>query len=451
MISPGPFDSYPDVENPLGVAAFDGILVGRPRRPGAGRRAGAGGAHGGGPRGALPPLPGGGAPAAEVARLRRGRARVRGRHRARRRGGRAADAPGQRRSGPSSPSPASSACPAAVAVAMLRHGLYDVDLVINRSLVWAVLSGARGGGVRGRRHRIGAVVQDASSTSASLVATVVVALLALPLRDRVQAAVNRLHVRRAAGPVQRAGRTGAAARRDAASPTACCRPRSTRSRLALQPAVRGDRARQRGRARARGGARRRGRRASRRCRSRYQGEDGRAARCSAPRPRRRAAATRAWCADVRCATLAAAALAVRRTDDLQALPRAHRGRARGGAPPAAARPARRPRPGARRHRLQLGGRPRRCSRPGRRRPRALAEVCRGDASATVADVRRLVNGLRPPALDELGLPARIREQAAPVAVRRRAAARRRGRPRYGDLRGCRRRSRSPPTASRRRR
>ena len=27
ILSPGPFDSYPDVENPLGVAAFDGILV----------------------------------------------------------------------------------------------------------------------------------------------------------------------------------------------------------------------------------------------------------------------------------------------------------------------------------------------------------------------------------------------------------------------------------------
>ena len=70
----------------------------------------AGGAHGGRePRGALPPLAGRGAAAAEVARLRRGRARVRGRHRARR-----TTRPGCRRpwatcSGPRSPSPASSA------------------------------------------------------------------------------------------------------------------------------------------------------------------------------------------------------------------------------------------------------------------------------------------------------------------------------------------------------
>jgi signal transduction histidine kinase len=41
---------------------------------------------------------------------------------------------------------------------------------------------------------------------------------------------------------------------------------------------------------------------------------------------------------------------------------------------------------------------------------ALGDVAR-DASATVADVRRLVNGLRPPALDDLGLAFAIREQA----------------------------------------
>jgi signal transduction histidine kinase len=80
--------------------------------------------------------------------------------------------------------------PAACVVAVLRHGLWDVDVVISRSLVYAALMllvvalytavVAALGGVLGR------------STGAPLVATALVAVLALPLHRRLQALVNRL-------------------------------------------------------------------------------------------------------------------------------------------------------------------------------------------------------------------------------------------------------------------
>jgi two-component system NarL family sensor kinase len=46
------------------------------------------------------------------------------------------------------------------------------------------------------------------------------------------------------------------------------------------------------------------------------------------------------------------------------------------------------------------------------RAQASLKAVRTDAAAAVADVRRLVYGLRPPALDELGLVPALREQAA---------------------------------------
>jgi signal transduction histidine kinase len=80
--------------------------------------------------------------------------------------------------------------PAACLLAVARFGLWDVDLVINRSLVYAALTGVVValyvlvvgllGGVAGR------------STGAPIVATALVAVLAQPLHLRLQRAVNRL-------------------------------------------------------------------------------------------------------------------------------------------------------------------------------------------------------------------------------------------------------------------
>jgi signal transduction histidine kinase len=80
--------------------------------------------------------------------------------------------------------------PAAIAVAVLRHGLWDVDLVIRRSLVYGLLTAivvalyvatvGLLGGVLGR------------TVGAPLVATGIIAVAVQPLRERLQRGVNQL-------------------------------------------------------------------------------------------------------------------------------------------------------------------------------------------------------------------------------------------------------------------
>lgn len=80
--------------------------------------------------------------------------------------------------------------PAAIAVAVLRHGLWDVDLVIRRSLVYGLLTAIIVvlyvatvgilGGVLGR------------TVGAPLVATGIIAVAVQPLRERLQRGVNQL-------------------------------------------------------------------------------------------------------------------------------------------------------------------------------------------------------------------------------------------------------------------
>src|SRR5215213_168570 len=82
--------------------------------------------------------------------------------------------------------------PVSIGIAMLRHRLFDVDLVINRTLVYGVLTtsvvllyvlvvGA-----------LGAVLQVQGSLIVSLIATGLAAVMFQPLRDRLQRGVNRL-------------------------------------------------------------------------------------------------------------------------------------------------------------------------------------------------------------------------------------------------------------------
>ncbi len=79
-----------------------------------------------------------------------------------------------------------------VSVAVLRYRLYDIDLIINRTLVYGALTVLIVGLYVVIVGSLGATFQARGSLLISLVATGVIAVLFQPLRDRVQRTVNRL-------------------------------------------------------------------------------------------------------------------------------------------------------------------------------------------------------------------------------------------------------------------
>ncbi|WP_214111219.1 sensor histidine kinase [Acrocarpospora catenulata] len=80
----------------------------------------------------------------------------------------------------------------AIGVAVLRHRLFDIDLVINRTLVYAVLSGFVTGGYVLIVGYLGAVFHQVDALPLSIVAAGLVAVVFAPLRARVQRGVNLL-------------------------------------------------------------------------------------------------------------------------------------------------------------------------------------------------------------------------------------------------------------------
>src|SRR3712207_3384641 len=82
--------------------------------------------------------------------------------------------------------------PLSIGVAILRYNLWDIDLVINRTLVYGVLTASAvllyvlvvGG--------LGELLQLRGNLIISLLATGLAAVLFAPLRDRLQRGVNRL-------------------------------------------------------------------------------------------------------------------------------------------------------------------------------------------------------------------------------------------------------------------
>jgi signal transduction histidine kinase len=82
----------------------------------------------------------------------------------------------------------------AVAVAITRHGLYSIDRLVNRTLVYAALTALLVATYALVSLLIGQVVGD-SKLTASL-ATIAAALAFLPLRDRLQGIVDRRFSRR---------------------------------------------------------------------------------------------------------------------------------------------------------------------------------------------------------------------------------------------------------------
>jgi signal transduction histidine kinase len=82
--------------------------------------------------------------------------------------------------------------PLSIAVAVLRYHLYNIDVLINRTLVYGALSVIVVGLYVLVVGSFGALLQLQGSLFASLFATGLVAVMFAPLRDRLQRAVNRL-------------------------------------------------------------------------------------------------------------------------------------------------------------------------------------------------------------------------------------------------------------------
>jgi signal transduction histidine kinase len=84
------------------------------------------------------------------------------------------------------------ALPAGVAIAVLKYRLYDLDLVVNRAVVYGVLTIAVVGGYVAVVGLVGSYVSRRGDVVVSLVVTGLVAVCFQPLRERVQRSVNRL-------------------------------------------------------------------------------------------------------------------------------------------------------------------------------------------------------------------------------------------------------------------
>ncbi|MET7622738.1 histidine kinase [Streptomyces sp. NPDC005408] len=81
---------------------------------------------------------------------------------------------------------------AAIAIAIVRHNLFDIDRILSRSLLYAGLTGIVVGLYIGSVSLFGLVLQHSASGLAPLLATGVVAVALQPLRDVLQRLVGRL-------------------------------------------------------------------------------------------------------------------------------------------------------------------------------------------------------------------------------------------------------------------
>jgi len=92
--------------------------------------------------------------------------------------------------------------PAAMAIAILKHRLYDIDVIISRAVVYALLSAAFTAVYVGIVLGIGTFVGHQGGPVLTIAAAVTIALLFQPLRRRAQQFANRLVYGRRATPYQ---------------------------------------------------------------------------------------------------------------------------------------------------------------------------------------------------------------------------------------------------------
>jgi hypothetical protein len=91
------------------------------------------------------------------------------------------------------------AIPLAIGVAILRYRLYDIDRIINRTVVYALLTALLGGIYGGLVLVLGQLFSDLGGRPSSWVvagSTLTVAALFQPARRRIQAVVDRRFDRR---------------------------------------------------------------------------------------------------------------------------------------------------------------------------------------------------------------------------------------------------------------
>jgi signal transduction histidine kinase len=92
--------------------------------------------------------------------------------------------------------------PAAITVAILRHGLYAIDVIINRALVYGLLSAGVTATYAGIVVGIGTLAGDRGGPVLTVAAAVAIAVLFQPARHRAQLLANRVVYGQRATPYQ---------------------------------------------------------------------------------------------------------------------------------------------------------------------------------------------------------------------------------------------------------